>query len=242
MAAEFRVFLSAVMSEFGSARDALANDLQARDVQVRVQRSFRHEAESDTLLRLLHDYIRDCSAVVCLIGTRSGACPPPFPAAPFRDMLPTGVSEASYTQWEFFFARAHKRRLSLYIAAADYQPARLLRAPGRATRIGCAEPGRRRRLFSGGDRRAPAGPERTKCSADTYRRTNQELSRPAACGRGRAAAAGVRHGFPSLRLQATRHNSARAASSALTICRGALGRLREAAGRVNGLAFTDLWE
>jgi len=34
----FRVFLSAVTSEFGAARDALANDLHARDVQVRVQR------------------------------------------------------------------------------------------------------------------------------------------------------------------------------------------------------------
>jgi hypothetical protein len=41
MAAEFRVFLSAVTSEFGAARDALANDLQARDLQLRVQRSFR---------------------------------------------------------------------------------------------------------------------------------------------------------------------------------------------------------
>jgi hypothetical protein len=44
MAAEFRVFLSAVTSEFGMARDAVANDLQARDLQLRVQRSFRQEA------------------------------------------------------------------------------------------------------------------------------------------------------------------------------------------------------
>ena len=62
MAAEFRVFLSAVTSEFGAARDAVANDLQARDLQLRVQRSFRQEPGADTLLRLLHDYIRDCSA------------------------------------------------------------------------------------------------------------------------------------------------------------------------------------
>ena len=35
-----------------------------------------------------------------------------------------GITEASYTQWEFFFARAHQRRLSLYIAAAGYRPDR----------------------------------------------------------------------------------------------------------------------
>jgi hypothetical protein len=121
MAAEFRVFLSAVTSEFGTARDAVANDLQARDLQLRVQRSFRQEPGADTLLRLLHDYIRDCSAVVCVIGRRSGGCPPPAAAA-FAHMLPPGISEASYTQWEFFFARAHKRRLSLYLAEPDYGP------------------------------------------------------------------------------------------------------------------------
>jgi hypothetical protein len=58
---------------------------------------------------------------VCVIGKRSGACPPPAAAAAFAHLLPPGVTEASYTQWEFFFARAHKRRLSLYLAEADYQ-------------------------------------------------------------------------------------------------------------------------
>jgi hypothetical protein len=86
-----------------------------------VQRSFRQEPGADTLLRLLHDYIRDCSAVACVIGNRSGACPSPAAAAEFAHLLPPGITKASYTQWEFFFARAHKRRLSLYIAAG-YQP------------------------------------------------------------------------------------------------------------------------
>jgi hypothetical protein len=58
MAAGFRVFLSAVTSEFGSARDALAADLRSRDMLVRVQSDFRQEADSDTTLRKLHDYIR----------------------------------------------------------------------------------------------------------------------------------------------------------------------------------------
>ncbi|HEY1934381.1 MAG TPA: DUF4062 domain-containing protein, partial [Acetobacteraceae bacterium] len=121
---EFRVFLSAVTSEFGQARNALAKDLAARDTKVRVQDSFRAEAAADTLLRLLHDYVRDCAAVVCVLGTRSGACPPPAAAAEFAGMRPRGITEASYTQWEFFFARHHKRRLSLYRARADYAPER----------------------------------------------------------------------------------------------------------------------
>jgi hypothetical protein len=97
MAAEFRVFLSAVTSEFGTARDAVGNDLEARDLQLRVQRSFRLEPDADMSLRLLHDYIRECSAVVCVIGERSGARPSPAAAAEFAHLLPPGITEASYT-------------------------------------------------------------------------------------------------------------------------------------------------
>ena len=120
--AEFRVFLSAVTSEFGAARDAVANDLQARGLELRVQRSFRQEPGADTLLGLLHDYIKECDAVVCVIGTRIGACPPAGAAAEFAHLLPVDITAASYTQWEFFFARAYQRRLSLYIAETDYRP------------------------------------------------------------------------------------------------------------------------
>jgi hypothetical protein len=122
MAGHFRIFLSAVTSEFRRARDELAADLRSRDTLVRVQSDFRQEAGSDTTLKKLHDYIRDCSSVVCIIGARSGACPPPAAAAPFRAMLPSGIGEASYTQWEFFFTRHYRRRLSIYIARPDYEP------------------------------------------------------------------------------------------------------------------------
>jgi len=114
MAAEFRVFLSAVTSEFGLARDALAADLRSRDTLVRVQSDFRQEADSDTTVKKLHDYIRDCSAVVCVIGVRSGACPPPPAAAPFLDKLPPDIYEASYTQWEFFLAPLPAAPVDLY--------------------------------------------------------------------------------------------------------------------------------
>jgi tetratricopeptide (TPR) repeat protein len=119
---EFRAFLSAVTSEFGKARDELANDLGARDLKLRVQRSFRQEATSDTLLKKLHDYIKDCSAVVCVIGKRSGAFPTPDETLPFAHLLPNGIDCASYTEWEFFFARHYGRRLSLYLAKDGYAP------------------------------------------------------------------------------------------------------------------------
>ena len=119
---EFRIFLSAVTSEFGRARDALAADLRSRDTLVKVQSDFRQQARSETTLEKLHNYIRDCSAIVCIIGRRSGGCPPPAAAAPFLHMLPRGMTTASYTQWEFFFARHHRRRLSIYIADSNYVP------------------------------------------------------------------------------------------------------------------------
>jgi len=118
----FRVFLSAVSSEFAAARTALAGDLRARGLDVKVQDDFRQEAGADTTLRKLHDYIRDCAAVVCVIGRRSGAVPPDTAVRPFAPLLPASLSEASYTQWEFFFARHHARRLSLYLANDDHVP------------------------------------------------------------------------------------------------------------------------
>jgi hypothetical protein len=124
---EFRIFLSAVTSEFGRARDAVAADLRSRELMLRVQSDFRQEPGSDTTLKMLHDYIRDCDAVVCIIGKRSGAMPTPGEAAAFAHMLPDGFAKVSYTQWEFFFARHYGRRLSRYIhkdflAGNTYQP------------------------------------------------------------------------------------------------------------------------
>jgi len=129
--ARARVFLSAVSSEFGLARDALANDLQSRDVTVRVQRSFRYDHEADTLLHKLHNYIKGCTTVVCLIGSRSGAgFPTPAEAAPFAEFLPVGITEASYTQWEFFFAhRLIPRSLLVYFSTDKFVPPDVSQAP-----------------------------------------------------------------------------------------------------------------
>jgi hypothetical protein len=117
----FRVFLSAVSSEFAQARSAVASDLRSRGLEVKVQEDFRQEADADTTLRKLHNYIRDCDAVICLFGQRSGDGPPPAAAEQFRDIVPADFPAPSYTQWEFFFARHYGKRLSIYIGK-DYPP------------------------------------------------------------------------------------------------------------------------
>jgi Domain of unknown function (DUF4062) len=119
---DFQIFISAVTTEFGKARDALAADLRSREATVRVESDFRQEAGADTTLKKLHDYVRDCSAVVFITGKRSGSFPPPASTVEFRDMLPAGFTRATYTQWEFFFARHYKKRLSIYIANRDHVP------------------------------------------------------------------------------------------------------------------------
>ena len=118
----FRVFLSAVSSEFETARSHVASDLRSRGLEIKEQEDFRQEAGADTTLRKLHDYIQECSAVVCIVGGRSGAFPPEPAAQPFAGLLPEGIAEASYTQWELLFARHHHKHLSLYVANPDYTP------------------------------------------------------------------------------------------------------------------------
>jgi hypothetical protein len=119
----FDAFVSAVTSECGKARDAVAAELRKLDLHVAVQSDFEHRPAGITTLRKLHDYIRDCAEVHCIIGTRSGTCPPPDAADPFAHLLPPGITEASYTQWEYFFALHYvPDRLWLYIATEAYQP------------------------------------------------------------------------------------------------------------------------
>jgi tetratricopeptide (TPR) repeat protein len=119
-----RIFISAVTSEFGRARDALAADLRARGHTVTVESDFNQRPDSETMLGELADYIRDCHAVICIIGKRSGSCPPARAAERLAKALPNDIKTASYTQWEFFLARDFKRHPYIYIARADYEPDR----------------------------------------------------------------------------------------------------------------------
>jgi tetratricopeptide (TPR) repeat protein len=117
-----RIFISAVTSEFGRERDQLAADLRARGHHVTIQSDFQQRPDSETLLGTLRDYIHDCHSVICVVGTRSGASPPQAAADRFPHVLPAGVPEASYTQWEFFLARHLERTPYIYIANDDHKP------------------------------------------------------------------------------------------------------------------------
>ncbi len=119
-----KIFISAVTNEFGKARDALAADLRARGHLVWVQSDFTRSADSETLLGRLAEYIRDCHAVICIVGKQFGGgdCPPPRAVERLLGVLPTSIKEASYTQWEFFLARHYKRRPYVYSARDDYVP------------------------------------------------------------------------------------------------------------------------
>ena len=125
-----RIFISAVTSEFGKARDALASDLRARGHHVTVQSDFKQSPDSETLLGTLADYIRDCHAVVCIVGKCCGACPPARAVERLPKVLPEDIKEASYTQWEFFLARHFKRRSYTYLARDDYKPDKDDSVPG----------------------------------------------------------------------------------------------------------------
>ena len=116
----FSVFISAVTREFGAARDALANALQARGIEVKVQRSF--DLGDGTTLAKLHDYIRGCDRVIAVIGAYSGMFPPEGAVTgEFRAMLPAGVTRASFTQWEVVFA-LHYRRQTYFFEAEGFVP------------------------------------------------------------------------------------------------------------------------
>jgi hypothetical protein len=77
------VFLSAVTREFGTARDGLANPPHGAHREVMVRREFPERPGALTLPRKSHDQIRECGAVVCLIGGRDGHYPEPTEAAAF---------------------------------------------------------------------------------------------------------------------------------------------------------------
>lgn len=122
--AKGKVFISAVTSEFGKVRSAIASNLRAKGWTVTVQDDFRAEPGSDTLLQFIRDQIYDCDRVVCIVGKRSGACPqkPEAERFEFPRVLPNDFTEASYTEWELFFARRYNKKFSLYIAGDNYVP------------------------------------------------------------------------------------------------------------------------
>jgi tetratricopeptide (TPR) repeat protein len=117
-----RVFLSAVSSEFGLTRDALAKDLIAQGHEPVWQPLFPDHGNADSLQSKLRDLVDSCDAVICLLGQRSGSYPPTGVASRFAYLLPAGTEAASRTQWEFLFARSLNKPRRLFRADAGLPP------------------------------------------------------------------------------------------------------------------------
>ncbi len=127
--APIQIFLSTVSAEFRSYRDALRRYLTRPNVSVAVQEDF--VATGTETLDMLDDYIRQCNAVIHLVGDMTGALAqaPSLnlirgryadlgeklpPLAPF---LQPDAPALSYTQWEAWLALYHGR--PLIIAAPE---------------------------------------------------------------------------------------------------------------------------
>jgi len=123
------LFFSAVTAEFGALRDPLSRTLSGQpNCTVKSQEDFT--CGGGTLLEKLDAYIRDCHAVIHLVGREAGFSAPKeevaelirpkkyhdltnrlkFLSAPLNQPHP----DISYTQWEAYLALYHRRPLYIY--------------------------------------------------------------------------------------------------------------------------------
>jgi tetratricopeptide (TPR) repeat protein len=121
-----KIFLSIVSSEFMSYRVLLSSDLKRPNLDVAVQEDFA--VLGRTTLEKLDEYIRQCDAVIHLIGKATGGVPEePAIAAllatyadfsvrlpPLAEYLRKPQPGFSYTQWEAYLAIYHVRPLFVY--------------------------------------------------------------------------------------------------------------------------------
>jgi tetratricopeptide (TPR) repeat protein len=123
-------FISAVTDEFGSYREPIRANLDRPGVRVEIQERFL--PFGDRTLLELDNYIRQCDAVIQLVGERTGSPASPanqdailarYPDLPAR----WNVDEAflrglSYTQWEAWLALLHGKKLYIAPALAGATP------------------------------------------------------------------------------------------------------------------------
>lgn len=125
--AHARLFLSTVSAEFHSYRDRLRHDLTRPNVSVAVQEDFI--VTGTETLDMLDDYIRQCDAVIHLVGDMTGALAQTPSLAvirqryhdlgeklpPLAPFLEPGAPALSYTQWEGWLALYHGKPLILAV-------------------------------------------------------------------------------------------------------------------------------
>lgn len=128
-----QIFLSAVTDEFGRHRESLRRDLDRPDVTVKIQEDFI--ASGVETLAKLDDYIRQCDAVIHLVGDMPGAPAHArsvrWLAARYPDFgrrLPVLVpflaedgASLSYTQWEAWLALYHGKPLVIAVPEGGLQ-------------------------------------------------------------------------------------------------------------------------
>ncbi|NJD05536.1 MAG: tetratricopeptide repeat protein, partial [Methylococcaceae bacterium] len=128
-----QIFLSTVSAEFGSYREQLRHHLTRPNVSVAVQEDFI--VTGTETLDMLDDYIRQCDAVIHLVGDMTGA-PAQTPSLtvirdrypdldkrlpPLAPFLQPGAPALSYTQWEAWLALYHGKPL-IIAAPTDVAP------------------------------------------------------------------------------------------------------------------------
>lgn len=121
----FRIFVSAVSRELGSYRREVARVLRRKGLEVRDQDHFNMGPA--TLLEKLRDYIRECDAVILLVGERSGAFPTDEHSASLGPIAifdgyrtASGQIGASYTQWEFLLAKHFGRKTYTFFTVPGF--------------------------------------------------------------------------------------------------------------------------
>jgi len=125
----FRVFISAVTGELGSHRRDVARVLRRKGLEVREQEHFRQGPA--TLLEQLRDYIRDCDAVIVLVGEFCGAVPSNEHAAALGVVSAftsyskaTSQARASFTQWEYLLAKHFGKPTYVFLTQPGFTPDR----------------------------------------------------------------------------------------------------------------------
>lgn len=122
-----QIFLSSISAEFRSYRDALRHDLDRPNVTVKVQEDFI--ATGTETLDKLDGYIRQCDAVIHLVGNMTGALAQAPSVAVIRQRYPdfdkrlpllgpflrADGPALSYTQWEAWLALYHKKTLIIAV-------------------------------------------------------------------------------------------------------------------------------
>ena len=134
-----RVFISCVTAEFGAYRAEIARMFRRADWDVKIQEEFRQVPE--TTIQKLSNYIRECDAVIHLIGEGAGALADPSAVTGFLQEHPDFMTEMrgvddfhevriSYTQWELFLAVYHAKPIYVYQATQPVRDGQLTIASG----------------------------------------------------------------------------------------------------------------